>query len=75
MTAVTFIFLPQGSRMDEQRCSAPQISQNTGTPSTQRKDHHISDTSDKPPRRTSSISRDKTEQHQQVRHQAAQCTV
>lgn len=45
--------------MDEQRCSAPHIFQNLGTPSAQR-------TSDKPPWRSASLNRDKTEQRGQV---------
>lgn len=51
--------------MDEQRCPAPQISQNMGTPSTQRKDHPIP---------SPSLNRAKTDQHQQVRCYAAQYT-
>ncbi|XP_007572421.2 sialidase-like isoform X1 [Poecilia formosa] len=38
----------QGSRMDEQRCSAPQILKNLNTPSTECK-NLINDASDKPP--------------------------
>lgn len=56
--------LPQGSRMDEQRCSAPQIFQNMG------KDHPTSD-ADKPPQRSSSLNRAKP---RQVRRHAAQYT-
>ncbi|XP_069380658.1 uncharacterized protein [Paralichthys olivaceus] len=52
----------QGSRMDEQRCSAPQ---NLGTPSTQHKDCPKSDTSDKTLQRSDSLSRAKTAQDQQ----------
>ncbi|XP_044037677.1 uncharacterized protein LOC122869107 isoform X2 [Siniperca chuatsi] len=55
----------QGSRMDEQRCSAPQVLQNLGTPSTQRKDHPISDVS-------GSLNRAKTDQHQQEASPAEQ---
>ncbi|XP_051245234.1 sialidase isoform X2 [Dicentrarchus labrax] len=62
----------QGSRMDEQRCSVPQISQNLGTPSTQRKDHPISDASDKPTQISSSLNRVKTDQHQQEASPAEQ---
>lgn len=54
--------------MDEQRCSAPQIFQNTGTPYVQRKDHP----SDKPPQRRSSLNQDKPDQEKQVRRHAAQ---
>ncbi|XP_040919561.1 uncharacterized protein LOC121199128 [Toxotes jaculatrix] len=54
----------QGSRMDEQRCSAPQIFQSPSTPSTQHKDDPNSDTSDKAPRRSGSLNRAKTDQHQ-----------
>lgn len=70
ITTINKIFVPQGSRMDEQRCSAPQISQNLGTPSPQRKDHLISDTSG-PPRRSASLNRGKTDGHRQVRCHAA----
>lgn len=62
------IFLPQGSRMDEQRCSGPQISQNVGTPCSQRN----SDASDKPPQRSGSLIRAKTDQHRQVGCHTAQ---
>ncbi|XP_039978790.1 uncharacterized protein LOC120787159 [Xiphias gladius] len=55
----------QGSRMDEQRCSAPQIFQNVGTPSTQHKDHPISDASDKAPQSAASLNQAKTDQHRQ----------
>ncbi|XP_049924798.1 mediator of DNA damage checkpoint protein 1 isoform X2 [Epinephelus moara] len=55
----------QGSRMDEQRCSAPQILQNTGTPRTERKDHPSSDTSDKTPQRSSSLTRAKPDKNSQ----------
>ncbi|XP_023260078.1 Purkinje cell protein 2 homolog [Seriola lalandi dorsalis] len=44
----------QGSRMDEQRCCAPQTLQNPK-----------SDTSDETPRTSASLNRDKTDQHQQ----------
>lgn len=47
--------------MDEQRCSAPQILQNLGTPSTQRKDRLISDAYDNPPQNCA-----KTDEHRQV---------
>ncbi|XP_047426986.1 uncharacterized protein LOC124997373 isoform X2 [Mugil cephalus] len=59
----------QGSRMDEQRCSAPQISQNLGTPSPQRKDHLNSDTS---LRRSASLNRSKTDDHRQETSEAEQ---
>ncbi len=60
--------------MDEQRCSAPQILQNLGTPSTQRKDRPISDASDNPPQRSASFNCAKTDEHRQVRCHAAQYT-
>lgn len=60
--------------MDEQRCYAPQISQNLSTPSTQRKEHPSSDASNKSPRRSPSLNRAKPDQHQQVRRHAAQYT-
>ncbi|AWP19087.1 putative G-protein-signaling modulator 2-like [Scophthalmus maximus] len=50
----------QGSRMDEQRCSAPQILQNLGSPSAQHKEHPNSD------------NRAKTDQHQQEASPAEQ---
>ncbi|XP_020496541.3 uncharacterized protein [Labrus bergylta] len=62
----------QGSRMDEQRCSAPQILQNLGTPSTQRKDNPISLLSDKPPQRSSSFNTTKTDQQVQEASPAEQ---
>ncbi|CAK6978330.1 uncharacterized protein LOC121884410 [Scomber scombrus] len=62
----------QGSRLDEQRCSAPQILQKIGTPSTQRKDHPISEASNKPFKRPASINRAKTGQHQQEASPAEQ---
>ncbi|XP_034566700.1 uncharacterized protein LOC117831909 [Notolabrus celidotus] len=45
----------QGSRMDEQRCSAPQIFQNLGTPSTQHKDNPTHP-NDKPTQRSASFN-------------------
>ncbi|XP_071328266.1 cyclin-dependent kinase 12 [Trachinotus anak] len=51
----------QGSRMDEQRCSAPQIVQNSN-----------SDTSDEAPRRSASLTRAKTDKHQQEASPAEQ---
>ncbi|XP_062422187.1 uncharacterized protein LOC119220544 [Pungitius pungitius] len=48
--------------MDEQRCFAPNISQNFGTPSTQRKEHPGSGAFNKPPQRSPSL---KADQHQQ----------
>lgn len=53
--------------MDEQRCAAPQISQNWGTPSTQRKDYPISDGADKLPQRSASFNSANIDQQQQVR--------
>lgn len=64
-------FHSQGSRMDEQRCSAPHILQNTGTPSPQRKDQRTADTSDKPVRRSGSLNRAKTDQQKQVIHRTS----
>ncbi|XP_035035710.1 uncharacterized protein LOC118122894 isoform X2 [Hippoglossus stenolepis] len=55
----------QGSRMDEQRCSAPQILHNPGTQATQHKDRPNSDTSDKTLQRSTSLSRAKPAQDQQ----------
>ncbi|KAM9393094.1 uncharacterized protein KZ484_004328 isoform 2-T2 [Pholidichthys leucotaenia] len=51
----------QGSRMDEQRCSAPHIFQSLVTPSAQRKDHLMSNTSGKPLRRSASLDRTKAD--------------
>uniref|UniRef100_A0A3Q1FMZ8 Uncharacterized LOC110962417 n=1 Tax=Acanthochromis polyacanthus TaxID=80966 RepID=A0A3Q1FMZ8_9TELE len=45
----------QGSRMDEQRCSASHIFQNMGTSSAQQKDHS-SDTFGEPPQRSASFN-------------------
>ncbi|XP_035812392.2 uncharacterized protein LOC111580740 isoform X2 [Amphiprion ocellaris] len=45
----------QGSRMDEQRCSAPHVFQNMGTSSAQQKDHS-SDASGEPPQRSASFN-------------------
>ncbi|KAK9535246.1 hypothetical protein VZT92_007640 [Zoarces viviparus] len=53
----------QGSRMNEQRCSRPHISQNLGTPSTHRKEHPSSDASNKPPQRSPSSNSAKSDQH------------
>ncbi|XP_062264824.1 uncharacterized protein LOC133971476 isoform X4 [Platichthys flesus] len=55
----------QGSRMDEQRCSAPQIFHNPGAQSTPLKDRPNSETSDKAVQRSASLSRAKTAQDQQ----------
>lgn len=52
--------------MDEQRCSAPHIFQNLGTPSAQHKNNLTSGTSGKPLWRSASLNRDKTEQRGQV---------
>ncbi|CAJ1075271.1 uncharacterized protein LOC120574510 isoform X1 [Xyrichtys novacula] len=52
----------QGSRMDEQRCSAPQIFQNMGSPSTQHKDN--SGPPDKP-QRSASFNSGETDHHKQ----------
>ncbi|KAF3846214.1 hypothetical protein F7725_003292, partial [Dissostichus mawsoni] len=49
------IFLPQGSRMDGQRCSAPFL--NIGTPSTQKINNPSSSTSDLTLKRSLSFSR------------------
>ncbi|XP_053299268.1 uncharacterized protein LOC128458456 [Pleuronectes platessa] len=62
----------QGSRMDEQRCSAPQIFHNPGTQSTPHKDRPNSETSDKAVQRSASLSRAKTAQDQQQAHPAEQ---
>nr|XP_020465929.1 Purkinje cell protein 2 homolog isoform X2 [Monopterus albus] len=51
----------QGSRIDEQRCSAPHIFQSLGTPSAQCKDR-----SNKLPWRSASLNRVKTDRHWQV---------
>lgn len=59
---MNLIFLPQGSRMDEQRCSVTPVS----TPSAQHKDHPISDSSDKHSQMSASLNRAKTDQNQQV---------
>lgn len=69
------IFLPQGSRMDEQRCSAPNIFHNQRTPSPQRKDHPNSEASNKPPQSSASLNSAKTDQHQQVRYRFARFAV
>ncbi|XP_058508866.1 uncharacterized protein LOC131475060 [Solea solea] len=62
----------QGSRIDEQRCPAPQIFQNIGTPSAQRKDQTNADTSTKAPQRSASLNRDKPDQHPPEASQAEQ---
>lgn len=51
------IFQQQGSRLDDQRCSAPHILQNLGTPTLQGKDLPASEPSDKAPRRSGSLNR------------------
>ncbi|XP_029913293.1 sialidase [Myripristis murdjan] len=66
----------QGSRIDEQRCSAPHILQNLGTPSAQRKPEASSESSsstgpsDQGGRRSSSLTRGKTDQPRQDVSQA-----
>ncbi|KAM8844869.1 uncharacterized protein AB9W97_000268 isoform 2-T2 [Spinachia spinachia] len=55
----------QASRMDEQRCFAPNISQNSVTPSTQRKEHPSSGAFIKPPQRSPPLKCTKADQHQQ----------
>lgn len=55
----SYFFLSQGSRMDDQRCSAPQILQNLSSPSPRHKSPSVPDTSEK---------------HQQVGKNVAQCT-
>ncbi|XP_069558829.1 uncharacterized protein [Brachyistius frenatus] len=62
----------QGSRMDEQRCSAPRVLQNPSTPSTQHKDYHDSDTSGKTPQTSSSLNPGKTDQQLQEASPAEQ---
>lgn len=57
--------------MDEQRCYAPSSLQKQGTPSSQRKDHPIADTSGK---LSASLNHAKTDQQQQVGCHAAQYT-
>ncbi|XP_028268831.1 uncharacterized protein LOC114440541 [Parambassis ranga] len=56
----------QGSRMDEQRCSAPHIFQNVETPSIQRKGSLISGKSGQLPQRSASLNRAKTEHQQEA---------
>lgn len=58
--------------MDEQRCFAPKISQNFGTPSAQRKEHPSSGAFNKRPQSSPSLKRAKADQHQQVRRHAAE---
>ena len=62
------VFPSQGSRMDEQRCSAPNIFQNTGSRSGQQSSlgSNLNDCKDKPRERSASFS--PIPDTQQVRH-------
>ncbi|XP_061701601.1 uncharacterized protein LOC133514175 isoform X2 [Syngnathoides biaculeatus] len=55
----------QGSRLDDQRCSAPHVLQNLGTPTPRRKVSPASETPDKPPRRSGSLNRDRSDSQRQ----------
>ncbi|XP_077411729.1 uncharacterized protein LOC144042710 isoform X2 [Vanacampus margaritifer] len=56
----------QSSRLDDQRCSAPHIVQNLGTPSPQRKGLPALKPSDKTPRRSGSLNRDRSDPQHQI---------
>ncbi|XP_061604249.1 uncharacterized protein LOC133465438 isoform X7 [Phyllopteryx taeniolatus] len=57
----------QGSRFDDQRCAAPHVLQNLGTPAPRRKVSPASESSEKTPRRSGSLNRDRSNSQQQVR--------
>ncbi|XP_061556652.1 uncharacterized protein LOC133414931 isoform X4 [Phycodurus eques] len=56
----------QGSRFDDQRCAAPHVLQNLGTPAPRRKVSPASESSEKTPRRSGSLNRDRSNSQQQM---------
>ncbi|XP_061556649.1 uncharacterized protein LOC133414931 isoform X1 [Phycodurus eques] len=56
----------QGSRFDDQRCAAPHVLQNLGTPAPRRKVSPASESSEKTPRRSGSLNRDRSNSQQQI---------